>query len=108
MTPRKLGSDGPPNRGNAGKGRRKGVPNKITATAREMTMGALHDAGGRAYLTEQARENPAAFLTLVGKVLPKELALPDAAAALYSGVEIVLVSPEQRRTRIIEHEGGGG
>jgi hypothetical protein len=34
------------------------------------TLGALHDAGGQQYLTQQARENPTAFLTLLGKVLP--------------------------------------
>jgi hypothetical protein len=35
-----------------------------------MILGALHDAGGQRYLTQQARENPTAFLTLLGKVLP--------------------------------------
>lgn len=30
--------------------------------------------GGVAYLKQQAQENPAAFMTLLGKVLPKTLA----------------------------------
>jgi hypothetical protein len=60
--------------GNAGKGRRKGVPNKISAALKDMILGALNDAGGQQYLVEQARENPVAFLTLIGKVLPMQIA----------------------------------
>lgn len=63
-----------PNRGNAGKGRPKGSTNKITADIKAMVIGALNDAGGQAYLARQASENPAAFMTLVGKVLPLTVA----------------------------------
>lgn len=38
-----------------------------------MIEGALADAGGQDYLTKQAEENPAAFLGLVGKLLPKDV-----------------------------------
>ena len=38
-----------------------------------MILGALEDAGGRAYLLEQARQNPSAFLALLGRLLPKPL-----------------------------------
>lgn len=51
-------------------GRKKGTPNKHTGELRQMILGALDDAGGRAYLKSQAASNPNAFLTLVGKVLP--------------------------------------
>jgi hypothetical protein len=51
-------------------GRRKGTPNQLNADVKAMILGALHDAGGQQYLTQQARENPTAFLTLLGKVLP--------------------------------------
>lgn len=61
------------NRGNAGKGRQKGVPNKVTGELKEMILGALSDAGGTEYLTKQAKENPGPFLTLVGKVLPYQM-----------------------------------
>lgn len=54
-------------------GRKKGVPNKITADLKGMILSALGDVGGQKYLVEQAKENPTAFLTLVGKVLPKEV-----------------------------------
>jgi hypothetical protein len=57
---------------NAGKGRPKGATNTMTRTLREMILGALDDAGGQDYLAEQAHKNPAAFLALVGRVLPRE------------------------------------
>lgn len=66
----------PANRGtrppNAGKGRPKGAVNKVTKNLCEMVLGALDDAGGQAYLAEQAEKNPAAFMALLGKVLPPE------------------------------------
>src|SRR5271165_1351539 len=57
---------------NAGKGRPKGATNTMTRSLREMILGALDDAGGQDYLAEQAHKNPAAFLALVGRVLPPE------------------------------------
>jgi len=59
---------------NAGKGRPKGVPNKVTGALKEMILRALDGAGGERYLVQQAKENPTAFLTLVGKVLPMTVA----------------------------------
>jgi hypothetical protein len=67
-----------PNRGNAGKGRPKGSPNKITASLKQAILEAVEAAGGDlgtvGYLTAQASANPAAFMTLLGKVLPTTLA----------------------------------
>lgn len=65
-----------PNRGNAGKGRPKGSQNKATAALKDMILTALdtaHPEGAVAYLKEQASENPVAFMTLVGKVLPLQV-----------------------------------
>ncbi len=61
------------NRGNAGKGRPKGTPNKTTKQVKEMILAALDTAGGIDYLVRQSEENPTAFMTLVGKVLPLQL-----------------------------------
>lgn len=61
------------NRGNAGKGRPKGVPNKLNAQLKDMIIQALDHAGGVEYLITQARDNPTAFMTLVGKVLPLQV-----------------------------------
>ncbi len=60
--------------GNRGKGRKKGVPNKNTKALKDMILGALDKKGGETYLMQQAEENPTAFLTLIGKVLPTTLA----------------------------------
>lgn len=61
------------NAGNRGKGRPKGVPNKLNAQVKDMVRQALEDAGGVKYLVKQADENPTAFMTLVGKLLPIDL-----------------------------------
>ena len=61
------------NKGNAGKGRQKGIQNKVTKELKDMILGALDDAGGQGYLARQADENPSAFMALVGKCLPKNI-----------------------------------
>ena len=38
-----------------------------------MILQALDEAGGVDYLKEQAEKNPAAFLTLVGKIVPRDI-----------------------------------
>ena len=58
---------------NAGRGRPKGTPNKTTAAIKEMVIAALDKAGGVNYLAARAKDTPAAFMTLVGKVLPLQL-----------------------------------
>jgi hypothetical protein len=57
---------------NAGKGREKGVPNKVTRELKDMILGALDQAGGIDYLHERAADprTASAFLSLVGKTLP--------------------------------------
>jgi len=60
-----------------GAGRKPGVPNKLSGDVRAMILGALEGAGGQAYLQRQADENPGAFMTLLGKVLPTQLTGAD-------------------------------
>jgi hypothetical protein len=54
-------------------GRKKGTPNKFTGELKDLILGALDQAGGMEYLARQAEEKPAAFLALVGKVLPLQV-----------------------------------
>ena len=56
-----------------GKGRPKGAQNKQTKALKDMILTALSDAGGIEYLVAQSRDNPTAFMTLVGKVLPLDV-----------------------------------
>ena len=39
-----------------------------------MVLGALADAGGQEWLAEQAKKNPVAFMSLLGRVLPLTVA----------------------------------
>jgi hypothetical protein len=55
-----------------------------------MIAGALQDVGGQQYLAQQARSNPTAFMTLVGKTLPKDIhATHDGgiSVTVYTGVK---------------------
>jgi hypothetical protein len=54
-------------------GRQKGSVNKVTAEIKDMIAAALNNKGGVKYLEQQADENPTAFLTLVGKIVPMQL-----------------------------------
>jgi len=53
-----------------GSGRKKGSPNRLTSDLRQMILGALEAAGGERYLSKVAKDHPAAFLALIGKLLP--------------------------------------
>lgn len=56
-----------------GGGSRKGRPNKGTAELRDMILLALDRAGGVKYLQDRAKDTPASFLALIGKVLPQNI-----------------------------------
>lgn len=58
-------------------GRKKGSVNKTTALLKDAILKAAENAGGKdglvGYLTLQASENPTAFMSLLGKVLPMQI-----------------------------------
>lgn len=71
------------NRGNAGKGRPKGSPNKTTALLKEAilagaeSVGDAGEGGLEGYCKFLARDEPRAFAALLGKVLPMQIAGTD-------------------------------
>lgn len=80
MTAPKVGQ----NRGNAGKGRPKGSKNKTTALLKDAILKAAEQAGNDvgseglvSYLQHQAKVSPAAFMGLLGKVLPMQVTGED-------------------------------
>ena len=90
----------PENLTNAGKGRVKGVPNKTTTQLKEAILEAAANAGGEeklvGYLTKQADENPTAFMSLLGKVLPMTIAGDDKnPLTAIVRIERVIVDPKQ-------------
>jgi hypothetical protein len=54
-------------------GSRKGIPNKITTTIKTEVLASLEMVGGRHYLAKQAIENPPAYMSLLGKVIPQQV-----------------------------------
>ncbi len=67
----------------AGKGRPKGATNKMTRTIKAAIEEAFTQVGGADYLARMAEAQPAAFMTLLGKVLPAQLehSSPDGSMA---------------------------
>lgn len=75
-------------------GSRKGIPNKNTGLIREMIAKALDEAGGVDYLVDCAREprSKAAFLGLIGKVMPVQVEA-DVNANVNGSIEVRFVKP---------------
>ena len=71
ITPKSTGQFG---KGNPGKP--KGATNKVNNDIKSMILEALSNAGGAEYLTRKANDpkTAAAFLGLIGKVLPMTIA----------------------------------
>lgn len=57
-------------------GRQAGTPNKVTKALKEMILEALDGVGGVDYLQSVAETQPAAFMALLGRVLPTTLTGP--------------------------------
>ena len=88
----------------ANRGRKKGTPNKTTTQLKEAILAAAEQAGGDGglvkYLHDQARMNPGHFMTLLGKVLPMQVAGDkDNPLQTRAVVEWTVVAP-----KLIEHD----
>lgn len=58
---------------NRGRGRPKGAPNRNTQAIKDMLLASLDKVGGQAYFERQAQENPTAYMSLIGKIMPAEV-----------------------------------
>lgn len=54
-------------------GRKAGTPNKLTTTIKSAIEASFETVGGADYLARMANEQPAAYMTLLGKVLPAQV-----------------------------------
>lgn len=87
-----------PNRGNAGKGRPKGVPNKTTTIAKDAIAQAAERLGGVDRLVAWTQEDPqnekVFWGTIYTKLLPLQVAGdPDGAAIKVEQVRRLIVDP---------------
>lgn len=62
---------------NAGKGRKKGVPNKATASVKAALLEAFEKKGGVPALLKWAKDNETEFYKLWGRLAPTEVSGPD-------------------------------
>lgn len=88
--------------GKVGSGRAKGTPNKITRLLKDMIVTALEEEGGVDYLRRQANENPQAFMTLVGKVIPLQIGMDGDNPITITMVELVAPMVEQIELQPVE------
>lgn len=89
---RKSGNPNP--QGNKGKGRKKGVPNKLTASAKQAIETAFQGLGGVDALKRWAESDPESFYTKVWvKILP---------LSVNANVTSVPLTDEERRAIIAE------
>lgn len=79
-------------KGRNGGGRQKGTPNKVNADIRAMILEALDDVGGPRYLSRQAIENPSAFMSLLGRILPTSVSNVDGSPIALHLIAAQLVS----------------
>ena len=95
-------------KGKPGPGRPKGSPNKVTRALKEAILEAAEAAGGKggivAYLTRQAKENPRAFLPLLGRILPIEVNSPNESLAPRPAVIQLVAQPVPKRPEEKEAE----
>jgi hypothetical protein len=91
--------------GKPGPGRKPGIPNKSNGLLKDAIIQAAEEAGGKkgivGYLTQQARKHPAAFLALIGRVLPLQVQDRDTSKQII--VEIVYRDRDRDEPKLVEH-----
>lgn len=83
-----------------GAGRKHGSLNKNNQELRDMILQALNnqDGGGVGYLQKQAQDNPSAFMTLLGKVLPTQVTGEGGGPVKIAKIELVALESTSKDT----------
>ena len=85
----------------AGPGRPKGIPNKITLSVKEAVENAFNELGGTSYLVHVGRNDPRTFCALLSKLLPTKLANADGSPLLAALTELTDAQLEARTARAL-------
>ena len=84
--------------GLAGPGRPRGMQNRSTSLLKDAILKAATDAGNgdlAAYLKKQADQQPVAFMSLLGKVLPMQVS-GDPDNPIVTEIRRTIVDPQRR------------
>ena len=91
-----------------GGGSRLGSQNKLSGDVKAMILAALDAAGGAEYLLRQTKQNPVAFMSLLGKLLPTQMTGKDGGPILnvfdpatLSDAELAARIDRLRRTAVV-------
>ena len=78
-----------------GSGRKPGVPNKLSSTAKQNVIEVFQNLGGVEHMTKWANENPNQFYNIYAKILPTQTEISGAdGSALPIGIGITFVKPD--------------
>ena len=81
-----------------GSGRKAGVPNKLSATAKQNVIDVFEQLGGVEHMTKWAQENPNNFYNIYSKIMPTQTeigGIDGADLPLSIGIRFVEPEPKQ-------------
>jgi hypothetical protein len=80
-----------------GSGRKAGVPNKLSATAKQNVIDVFEQLGGVEHMTKWAQENPNNFYNIYSKIMPTQTEIGGIDGAdLPLSIGIRFVEPEPK------------
>jgi hypothetical protein len=85
-----------------GMGRKKGAKNRVGTDVREAVVQAFEAGGGYKWLVTQMRENPKAFMQLLGKVMPMQVTGAGDRPLLEGGFVVNIVGVEAKDGKPID------
>ena len=78
-----------------GSGRKPGVPNKLSATAKQNVIDVFQNLGGVEHMTKWAQENPNNFYNIYAKIMPTQTEIGGIdGSELPIGIGITFVKPD--------------